>query len=70
MSSVVAAPAVSLSGAYAGFGLAALTPRTCSGCGRANAPLTRWPGEFVLGSVTASVALPAVLVTSAAAAVS
>src|SRR4051795_8657994 len=37
----------------------------CTACGSENAPLTRWPGAFVLGSATVSVASPAVLTTVA-----
>ena len=37
--------------------LAALRARACSGCGRENAPLTRWPVAVELGSATLSLTL-------------
>src|SRR4051812_36684643 len=42
------------------------SPRACSGCGRKNAPFTRWPVWSDDGSATDSVAFPAVESTSAA----
>ena len=45
--------------------LAALRARACSGCGRANAPLTRWPVSVALGSATLSSASPADEITLA-----
>ena len=44
---------------------AALRARACSGCGRANAPLTRWPVLFELGSATLRSASPADEITLA-----
>ena len=38
---------------------------TVNGCGMTNAPLTRWPGFAVSGSLTVSAASPAVEVTVA-----
>src|SRR5689334_17861894 len=51
--------------ANADVALAAFRARACSGCGRLNAPLTRWPVAALLGSATDSVASPAVDTTFA-----
>ena len=53
-------------GANAVLGLAAFTARTCSGDSSTYVPFTSLPGAVLLGSETASVASPAVLVTFAA----
>src|SRR3954454_19016118 len=45
--------------------LDALRARACSGCGRMNVPLTRWPVPNELGSATLSSASPAVEMTFA-----
>ena len=54
-----------LSGAYVAVVVAALVAPICSGCVSANVPLTRRPVAAALGSLTDSVALPAVLTTEA-----
>ena len=42
-----------------------MLPPAFTGCGSENAPLTRWPGAVLDGSLTASAASPAVEVTLA-----